>query len=180
MAVGVPSIMLDDVFDIKVFICYLLDSFGKLTEKQINDIAVMSDSVNYFDLVDAISGMEDKNLVSVTPIGSEKIYELQPQGELVLNEFLTHIPRSIQEKSYIAGKKVIEQSKLDKSIKCFITKNENDTYTLAVRFLNEIGGPDMLKIEVFAPTREQAQQMQKHFLEHPSEIVTNTMNLFIK
>lgn len=180
MGVDVPRIMLDDVFDIRIFICYLLDSFGTLSGKQINDIAVLSDSVNYFDLVDALSGMEGKDLVSVTQEGNEKIYGLLPHGELALNEFLSRIPRSIQEKSYDAGKKVIEQTRLDKSIRCFITKNENNTYTLTVRFLNEIGGPDMMKIEVFAPTREQAEKMQKRFLQNPSEIVANTMNLFIK
>lgn len=180
MSVDVPSIMLDDIFDIRVFVCYLLDSFGSLTEKQINDISVLSDAVNYFELVEALSGMEEKELVSIEKNGNVKTYTLLPQGKIVLKEFLQHIPRSIQEKSTTAGEKVLEQAKLERSIKCHITKSSDGHYNLTVKFLNEFGGPDLLEIKVFAPTREQAQEMQKRFLENPTDIITNTMNSFIK
>lgn len=175
-----PKIMIDDELVIQIFFCYLLDELGNLTGEQIADIITEYDSVNLLDSILALSKMEEKEMVRAVGEKGKETYELLPTGRLMSREFFHRVPLSIREKSLTYGKKVLEIAELERSIVCRIERT-NDTHCfLTVRFLNEMGGPDLMNLKIYAPDFEQAKQMRERFYEKPSDIVTKIMNTSIK
>ena len=175
-----PKITIDDSLLIQIYLCYLLDQLGDLTEEQLSDIITECENVNFFSFLEALSIMVEKEMAEKTEEKSKIIYKLLPTGQLMAKEFYQRIPLSIRENSLEYGKKVLQMAELERSVICRIEyTKENDIY-LTVRFLNEMGGADLMDLKVYAPNIEQAKIMRDRFLEKPSDIVTKIMNHFIK
>ena len=175
-----PKITIDDSLLIQIYLCYLLEQLGNLTEEQLSDIITECEAVNFFAYLEALSVMCEKEMIEKSQEKNTSVYHLLPTGKLMAQEFYRRIPLSIREKSIEYGHKVLEMAELERSIICSIEHTRDNNIYLSLRFLNEMGGPDLMDLKIFAPDLEQARQMRERFLEKPSDIVTKVMNYFIK
>lgn len=176
-----PKITVDNPVDIHAYVCFLLLELGDLTEEQLSDIITECEAVNYYEYLESLSMITEKELVSVT--ADEKkgtIYHLLANGIVMAQQFYKRIPLSVREKSLEYGRKVLETAELERSVKCRIERLRDGKCYLTVQFMNEMGGPDLMNIKIFAPDLEQAKKMRERFLEKPSDIVAKIMNMFIK
>ena len=179
----IPKITINDELDICVYFCFILSSFGRLSESVINEIVLSVDSVNYFDLISATGFMEEKNLITseTDKSSGERYYCLLPDGKKLSDEFYMHIPLSVREKTLETGNRISERLEREKSVKCdIIYDSGRKRYDLDVKFLNEINGETILEIKLFAPDEQEAEKMKRRFLSKPSLIITRTMNMFLK
>ncbi len=180
---NIPQIQVDNSFDICVYFCFMLKEFGDITDSFISEMVLSLESVNYFELMSEIGKMEKKQLIEVKndKAKGEHVYTLLPNGAVLADEFLNHIPLSIREKTIETGKSVIERIEREKSIRCYIKYDyQRRRYDLCVKFLNEINGETILDIKVYAPTEEKAKEMKERFLSRPSRTISRTMNMFLK
>ena len=175
-----PKITIDDSLLIQIYLCYLLEQLGDLTEEQLSDIITECEAVNFYSFLEALSVMVEKELTSKSEEKNGTVYHLLPTGKLMAQEFYRRVPLSIREKSLEYGRKVLEMAELERSRICRIEHTRDNNIYLTVRFLNEMGGPDLMDLKIYAPDLEQAKQMRERFLEKPSDIVTKVMNFFIK
>ena len=175
-----PKITVDDPIDIHTYVCYLLNELGDLKDEQLADIITECEAVNYYEYLESLSKIIEKKLVSEVKLKEGISYHLLIPGQVMAEQFYKRIPLSIREKSIEYGKKVLQIAELERSIKCRIENMHDGHYYLTVQFLNEVGGPDLMSIKVFAPNLEQAKKMRERFMEKPSDIVTKIMNMFIK
>lgn len=175
-----PKITVEDKLDIQIYICFLLDQLGKLTENQLSDIITECETVNYYDYLEALSIAVEKKLAEKSEEKSELVYNLLPQGKMMSEEFYQHIPLSIREKSVEYGKKVLELSEVERALQCRIERTQETHCFVTMRFINEMGGPDLVNLKLYAPNLEEAKKMKERFYERPSEIITKIMQLFIK
>lgn len=175
-----PKITVDDQLDIHIYVCHLLDVLGDLTDEQLSDIITECEAVNYYNYLESLSMIVEKQLVEVIKKGDVSYYHLLPQGKTMSDEFHHRIPLSVREKSIEYGKKVLEMSELERSIKCKIEKTQDKHCFVHITFLNEMGGPDLLQMRLYAPNFDEAKKMRERFYEKPSDIVTKIMQTFIK
>lgn len=179
MEFDTPKIRLDDKYDIQILVAYLLKQIGFLTLEQLVSITVDDDTVNYFDLVSALGGMEEKAFVEIKKVDNEDCYFPTEKSNFMAVELGEKIPKSIRENTVYYGKKITAREKLEKAIKCEIIKLEQG-YHLYIRFINEMGGADLMDLKIYAPTYETAAEMEKRFFDNPTGTYRRVLNGFIQ
>lgn len=176
-----PKIIINDKLTIQIYICYLLEQLGELTEEQIADIVTEIDAVNSLELFEAIGIAKEKQLIGSRIEKKMAVYSLLPTGRTMSHEFFNHIPLSVREKSVEYGKYVLKMADLERSIVCRIERTDyNGPCYLTVKFLNEVNGDHLMDLRIYAPDYEQAKIMRERFYEKPSDIVMKIMRMFIK
>jgi hypothetical protein len=171
-----PKIILTDSFKITVLICYLLNELGALTEYQLTKILTLDEVVNHFDLTEAFGVLENKKLADFVERRGERFYEINDNGRTIAAE-AGSVPLSVRENSMREGKKILAEIELRKTVSWKVQKREKG-YNFNIRMLNEFGGPDLMEINLYAPSEEGAQDIQRRFLERPLDIVRKTMTMF--
>ena len=176
-----PKITIDDKLTIQIYLCFLIDRLGKLTEEQLNDIITEHEAVNFLEYLEALSIAQEKELIRSAKNNGRKLFSLLPKGKMMADEFFSRIPLSIREKSIEYGQYVVKMAELERSVVCRIERGGlNEPCFLTVKFLNEMGGPNLMELKIYAPDFEQAKQMRERFYEKPSDTVAKIMNMFIK
>ncbi len=180
----IPTIKINDSFDICVYFCYMLNEFGDLGDCMISEIVMSLESVNYFELMTEVGVMEKKGLVATRrdKERGERVYSLMPDGKTLAEEFANvRIPLSIREHTAEVYNEAAKRIKLEKSIRCHIIYDyERKRYDLNVKFLNEINGEIILDIMLYAPDEDRAKEMKERFLSRPSFVIRRIMNMFLK
>lgn len=178
-----PGIRVDESFDICVYFCFMLKELGDLTDNSVSEIVISLETVNYFELMSEVERMKKKEFIKVVTSKNdeERKYSLLPGGRELADEFFNNIPFSIREKTIEEGGKILERIEREKAIKCYINYDYNKRrYDLCVKLLNELNGDTILDVRLFAPDEKTAKDMKKRFLAHPTEIISDTMSLFLK
>ncbi|MCL2109305.1 MAG: DUF4364 family protein [Oscillospiraceae bacterium] len=173
----IPKIKLKDTFKITTLICYLLRELGPLTEYQITKILALDELVNHFDLTEAFGVLESKRLAELKSRKGERYYELGENGKTIAAE-IGSVPLSVRDKSLNEGKKILAEIEIRKTISWKIQKRDGQGYNFSIKLLNEFGGPDLMQINLYAPSEESALDIQKRFLERPLDIIMKTMTMF--
>lgn len=176
-----PKITIDDKLTVQIYICYLLDQLGELSEEQMADIVTEIESVNPLNFFEALSIAKEKSLISSRDEKNKIVLNLLPMGKTMTDEFFTRIPLSLREKSVEYGKQVLKMADLERSIICRIERTDyNGPCYLTVKFLNELNGDKLMDLRIYAPDYEQAKLMRERFFEKPSDTVAKIMKMFIK
>lgn len=179
MSYPVPKIRISDPFIAAVLLCYLLENLGKLTDEQLTELVTLDEMVGYFELAEAFGYLEDKGLAEFSVEGLRKIYKLNETGRMIVGEFQQSVPLTIREKTLAEGRSMTAMIELKRSVDWRIDKAEKG-YIFTARFLNEFGGPDIMDVRIYAPTIENAEDIQRRFLETPVDIIRRTMDLYTK
>jgi hypothetical protein len=171
-----PKIRLTEPFKITVLICWLLSELGPLTEYQLTKILTLDETVNHFDLTEAFGTLENKNLANFVERKGERFYEKNENSKTMAAE-IGSVPVSIRDKSLIEGKKIIAEIELRKTVRWKVQKREKG-YNFNISLINEFGGPDLMEINLYAPSEEGAKDLERRFLERPLDIVRKVMTMF--
>jgi len=170
------KIKLTDSFKITVLICYLLDELGALTEYQITKILMLDEAVNHFDLTEAFGILENKKLAAFVERKGERFFVINDNGRTIAAE-IGSVPPELREKSVSEGRKILIDLELKKTVNWSIIKADKG-YNFNIRLLNELGGADLMEINLYAPSEAGAFDIQKRFLERPLDIVRKIMTMF--
>ena len=85
-------------YEIKILICYLLNSVGKpLTMEQMNDIFQQEQVVNYFSFCDALKELIEDGHLQIASSGNGEIYTLNPLGKETAQRLNRSLPRSLRD-----------------------------------------------------------------------------------
>ncbi len=179
MSVYVPKPTLYERKDIEVLIAYILRKVGAMTKEELMTCTVDRDYIKYFDLQCCLFDMEEKGIITCDKVDGHEICQPTAKSEYLAIELGYSIPQSIKEDTVYYAKKITSHSHLEKAVKCEIIKLEQG-YHLYIRFINEIGGADLMELKIFAPTYESAQQMEKKFFSNPAGAYRSVLNSFIQ
>ena len=163
MSIPVPKYTLYDRKDIEVLVAYILYKVGSITKDELMRCTVNHDFVMYFDLICSLFDMEDKGLIICEKAGNDETCLPTAKSEYLAIELAYTIPLSIREDTIYYAKKITSHSRLEKTVKTEIVKVEQGGYQLCIRFINEMGGTDLMELKIYAPTKESAEQMEKVF-----------------
>ena len=156
MSIPVPKYTLYDRKDIEVLVAYILYKVGSITKDELMRCTVDHDFVMYFDLICCLFDMEDKGLIICEKAGNDETCLPTAKSEYLAIELAYTIPLSIREDTIYYAKKITSHSRLEKTVKTEIVKVEQGGYQLCIRFINEMGGTDLMELKIYAPTKESA------------------------
>ncbi len=175
--------MLEEKIDITVYCCFILSSFGSLSENSLGQIVLSAAPSEYFELMTNISFMLEKNIIKEekdTRTG-ETVYSLLEEGKRIADDMSSLLSVNLKEKTLREGTEILTKNDRERSVKCDVSyDSRRDRYDLNVKFINELNGDTILEMKLYAPDEKKAREMQERFLRNPSVIIMRTLNMFLK
>lgn len=172
-----------DKLDVCVYLCFILDSFGTLSESLIGEIILSASPTDYFDTMGNIGFMLDKGLIaeSKDKQNGESVFSLTEDGSRTAKSLSSQLPPTLKERTLTEGSALLSRNDRERSVQCSILHDRaKDRYDLNVKFLNELNGDTLLNITLYAPSEKKALEMRDRFLAKPALIITRTLNMFLK
>lgn len=173
---GVAPGGLNNSFDIKVLICYLIDELNQpLSSDLICEIIQYYELANYFDIVSAISYLFENGQIITKKIDDEDFFELSNLGKSLTYPLFKSLPISVKQKAIESGQNILLVKKNIKHNKVNIVKKK-DGYLVECKILDI--GTDLLDIKLFVTTEKQANHVKNHFLKNSEKIYKNIIYSF--
>lgn len=173
MIAGVGVGGLTDIRDIKILICYLIESVkSPLTNSQIHDIFSDGQYVNYFSFCEALADLEKYGNISV----SNDVYHLTDLGKTTSSTYKSTIPSSLRDNVVTSAMKLLAKVKREKDITYDISPV---TDGFSVKCSVNDGDFTLLKFEIYAPDMYQAELIVNKFKSDPTKLYINTMNTLL-
>jgi DNA-binding PadR family transcriptional regulator len=169
-----PKITVTDNAKVITLVCYLLEYLGGLTEAQLLEIVTIDEIVSQFNLNDALSAIEKKELAAVV----DGIYSINETGRQWLREFENSLAVTLRRKMLTVGKDVVRLSALKKAVKWNVSQTDKG-WVFCVRFFNEMDGSSVMQVKLFSKTKEGALKAQEKFLKDPAKALSETIVNFI-
>ncbi len=156
------------IFDIKVMLCYLLNSLNKpISAEDLLNVMMSEELVNYFEyesaMAELVRGGQVEKFVSDS---GEEFYQISKNGAALVVDLESSIAMSLRSRVVAAAIKVLtfKQNKEENNVK--ITAADGGGYNLT---LEVPGEPQPLcKLQLYFPERLQAEMANDRFLENPS------------
>ncbi len=167
----IPRIRVDDVQSIRILVCHLIYSLGcPLKKEQLIEITSLEQAVNYFDLIEALNGIEER-LCTVEEIDDDLVYANTKLGDAAAREFGNTLPASIREKMFEEAVKVYTRDamKKDKLYAIRYAENENGSCTIGISIKDEISGKQKYYLNIFTGDKESAEKIKKKIKSDPAQ-----------
>ncbi|NCC06946.1 MAG: DUF4364 family protein [Clostridia bacterium] len=157
---GVKPGGLNDVTEIRILLCYLIQNAPKPLAKEEIETALLNEQlVNYFEMGDALSDLEKQKLV----VYENKRYTTTEKGRGVAESLVTNVPLTVRETALRAVIKAQEFAINEAQNKASIEKIENG-YMVKCH-IDDIGG-EVFSFSIYMPDYEAAQFAKKSFIEN--------------
>lgn len=158
---------INDVYEIKILVCYLLNKVGKpFSKEEFNTIFDNCSSVDYFALSTAVSQLEGTGHIREIQTEDGAAFELLELGEETSRQLDSTLPAALRDKVVKSALNLLAARKLAKEREATIAESE-DGFIVSCA-IHDIGS-DLLKMEVFAPDMISAKQLQSAFLKNTAD-----------
>lgn len=163
--------------EIKMLLCFILSkikdamSFAGLYEAFGQDALV-----NYFELVEALDQLVAQGHLRCSNLpGRESLYSVTPLGEQAAEEFTPILPLSVRDRALQAAERLLERQKRLSELVVDISAAPGGGFTMEL----SIPGEDcaLVKFSLYVPTKEQCDEIRRHFLNAPSFIYKGVLAL---
>lgn len=126
---------------------------------------------NYFEVSDAFSEMLSNGSIKKH---SEEMYLITSQGKIIVTELERIIPKAVRDKAIIAIMSHMERIRSEKENKVIIRKNDRGFTVTCIISDNSF---DMLKLTLYAPNRDIANNIKNNFYKDISKIYSKVLSL---
>ncbi len=165
LTAGVRAGGLNSSTEIKILICYLLNSINApITKQQLLESITSQELANYFELNDAFVKLVDLNLI----IEDNENLVITDSGRDIAKELEKVLPISVVERAHKAAISILQFSTLEKQNKTTITKEDDGSYTLKC----SIEDPDFtaFAMQITMPNEQTAKIAKEKFILHAQDI----------
>lgn len=170
--VGVGPII--DISQIKILICYLLNSIDvKLTQDQIHEIFAENSIVSYFSLCETIKSLLETGHISIVKENGKEYFNLNELGIKTSNELESALPSSLRDSVITTAIKSIARIEVERENKVSIAKHENG-YMVTCTVIT--GSFNVMTLSLYAPDLIQAEKIKEHFYKDPIKLYRNIIN----
>jgi len=154
------------IFDIKVMLCYLLNTLNKpISAENLLNVMLSQELVNYFEYESAMAELCDGGQVEKFTHDGEDFYKISEQGASIVVELESSLALSLKSRVVEAAVKLLAYRQNEKENRAEI-KAVDGGYNLVIEIPGE--PQPLCKIELFFPERLQAQMARDGFLNDPT------------
>lgn len=154
-------------YEIRILICYLLNSIKEPVSKEIIVDSICEESLaNYFETSSCFDDLIEKgNIIEEGSDGDIKTYTVSENGVMIANQLDTILAYTVKEKAYDCAINLLAQKKKERENSVEIVKTDMG-YNVNCKISG--GNLDLLSFSIFAPDMPQAQIIKKNFYESPT------------
>ena len=190
---GIQPGGLTNDFEVKILICFLLDSLKKnspgaalsdgeqpgLSFDELNEIFQETGLVNYFEFAESMSELEKTEHIrrQMTPDGEKEIFVITEVGSITAQTFQKTLPLTVREKTLETARHLTEVQKCMDEVDV-IYHPVSDGYILQLT-IRDIGS-DLLNLNVFLPTEEECILVKEHIQNDPAEVYSRILTALIE
>ncbi len=175
---GITPGGLTDVYEIKILICYLLDSIRKPVDQDtLNNIITYDNLVSFLDYSVALSELIDFGNLSLErqEDGSE-CFVLTDLGQETSRTLRKHVPIAIRERITATALNVLAQMKREREISIETVPVKDG---LIVKLAIHDIGSDLMRFELLVPDQEQADIVIRKIKKDPAAFYRNTVEYLV-
>ena len=184
---GIQPGGLTNDFEVKILICFLLDSLKKnspgaalsdgeqpgLSFDELNEIFQETGLVNYFEFAESMSELEKTEHIrrQMTPDGGKEV------GSITAQTFQKNLPLTVREKTLETARHLTEVQKcMDEVDVNYHPVSDGYILQLTIRDI----GSDLLNLNVFLPTEEECILVKEHIQNDPAEVYSRILTALIE
>ncbi len=166
----VPRIRVEDIQSIRILVCHLIYSLGcPLKKEQLMEITSLEQAVSYFDLAEALDGIEER-LCTVEEIDGDLMYTNTKLGDAAAREFGNTLPASIREKMFEEAVKVYTRDAMkNKMVAVRYAENENGSCTIGISMKDERTGRQKYYLNIYTGDKDSAEKIKNRIKADPAE-----------
>lgn len=190
---GIQPGGLTNDFEVKILICFLLDSLKKnspgaalpdgeqpgLSFDEINEIFQETGLVNYFEFAESMSELEKTEHIrrQMTPDGEKEIFVITEVGSITAQTFQKTLPLTVREKTLETARHLTEVQKcMDEVDVNYHPVSDGYILQLTIRDI----GSDLLNLNVFLPTEEECILVKENIQNDPAEVYSRILTALIE
>ena len=171
---GVRPGGLTESYQVNILVCFLLDTLNQpLSYDIIQEAAVGSQLVNYFELTNALSSLVNLGNITLEQ-GKENIYTLTRSGREMADTFTKKLPRSVRDRVLEAAQESLTKKRMENQL-VFDVEKTNDGYRMSI-CMKDIG-TDLLAISLFLPNQESCDKVRSRFMRNSQEMYENILTM---
>ena len=190
---GIQPGGLTNDFEVKILICFLLDSLKKnspgaalsdgeqpgLSFDELNEIFQETGLVNYFEFAESMSELEKTEHIrrQMTPDGEKEIFVITEVDSITAQTFQKTLPLTVREKTLETARHLTEVQKcMDEVDVNYHPVSDGYILQLTIRDI----GSDLLNLNVFLPTEEECILVKEHIQNDPAEVYSRILTALIE
>lgn len=190
---GIQPGGLTNDFEVKILICFLLDSLKKnspgaalsdgeqpgLSFDELNEIFQETGLVNYFEFAESMSELEKTEHIrrQMTPDGEKEIFVITEVGSITAQIFQKTLPLTVREKTLETARHLTEVQKcMDEVDVNYHPVSDGYILQLTIRDI----GSDLMNLNVFLPTEEECILVKEHIQNDPAEVYSRILTALIE
>ncbi len=160
----VPGKLLD-ILDIKILICYLLNSINEpFSKEKTVELIVKNDLADYFNIREAICELVESGNLTEDKDGNIAVTE---SGRNVATTLESNLPFTVREKAVKESVKMRTRSRREKENDVIITKTDNG---IRVNCIIKDGDQELMRLNLLVADALQADMIKERFLSDPAEL----------
>ena len=166
-----PRIKIDDVHSIRILVCHLIYSLGcPLKKQQLIEITSLEQAVNYFDLIQALEGIEE-NLCTISELDGDTLYTNTKLGDAAAREFGGDLPASIREKMFEEAVKVYTRDamKKDKLYAVRYAESMDGSCTIGISIKDGTTGKQKYYLNICTGDKDSAERIKNKIKADPAQ-----------
>jgi hypothetical protein len=173
---GVEHGGLRDVSQVKILVCYLLQSVGGTLPRHLLDQALQSDGLcSFWNISAALSALKDAGMVEELAEETQVSYTITPRGKECAAELETAVPLAVRERAVLRAASLLKKAKALKENRITIDKNE-DGYTVSCTIPDR--NRELMTVRLGVSDSLQANLIKEQFLEDPAGIYRKVLEAF--
>lgn len=164
---------LTDKYDIKILICYLINSIEHpITKEQLDYIMHDGQFANYFSFCNAYSELLESGHIEEV----DGIIKLNELGELTTKKLQTNLPKSLRDNIVDAAIGLLASIKYKTENEVNIEPYKNGYLVKCIIHDTDF---DLLSFEIYAPDILQAEKIKEKFWQDPAKLYQNLIGYLI-
>ncbi len=169
---------LQDKYQIKILICYLLNTIKvPFSREQLNYVFQDETIVNYFSFCDALAELISSGHISPEKVEFDELYHLNELGIETAKKLDHSLPKSLRDNVVTTAMQLLAKIKSEKENEVIIKPYQNGYMVQCM--IHEVDF-DLMKIELFVPDKLQADKIKDFFQCHPSKVYQSLIQLLIE
>ncbi len=163
--------------EIKILICYILSAINEpVPVDMLANVLHYEGIVNGFEVSNAIVALSASGQIEPTD-SNETNYVVTKSGREVAETLKTSLSAVVKERAYLASMKMLAKFKNAKDNRFEITKEHGATY-LSCSAID--GGKPFITVKMLITDDDQGRCIKERFLENPSKIYSQIIDLLTK
>ena len=160
------------IFDIKVMLCYILNSLKvPISAENLLNVVVSEQLVNYFEYESAMAELcKNGQVEKFLDESGEEFYRISEQGAGLVVELESSLAMSLRSRAVAAAVKVLAFKQNQKENNVRIVAAEGGGYNLCIEVPGE--PQPLCKLQLYFPERLQAEMARDGFLTNPTLVYT--------